>query len=274
MKTKLFIVLALLMSFTPIAKADITDARITELWVGRSGPDGTRDWLEVTNTGDTPIMTGDLGYDDSSPMLVTALILPNYELLPGESAVFLIDVDADNPTMFANAGIEFLSVWMPFDAPLDGGQADGGLSQNGDAANLLDAATGDLIDSFTYISDDTADQATMERIGEGDTDIRASVLGENGAFEAQTFIDEATGVEAVDSSGNTVVLVGSPGVFNGFAKITLGDVNCDGAVDLLDVQPFVALITNGAFSSKADINEDGTVDLLDVGPFVDLLSGP
>ncbi len=54
----------------------------------------------------------------------------------------------------------------------------------------------------------------------------------------------------------------------------LGDVNEDGAVDLLDVGPFVdALAGGGEFLCQADINGDGAVDLLDVGPFVDLLSG-
>lgn len=53
----------------------------------------------------------------------------------------------------------------------------------------------------------------------------------------------------------------------------LGDVDCDGAVTLLDVQPFIDLISNGEFSAKGDINGDGVVDLLDVAGFVDLLSG-
>ena len=53
----------------------------------------------------------------------------------------------------------------------------------------------------------------------------------------------------------------------------LGDVNCDGVVDLLDVGPFVDLITENEFSVKADINLDGAVTLLDVGPFVALLTG-
>lgn len=52
----------------------------------------------------------------------------------------------------------------------------------------------------------------------------------------------------------------------------LGDVNCDGTVDLLDVSPFVNVIISGDFEPKADINQDGTVDLLDVDPFIDLLS--
>ena len=55
--------------------------------------------------------------------------------------------------------------------------------------------------------------------------------------------------------------------------ILLGDVNGDGAVDLLDVAPFVDAITTGTFVPAADVNQDGSVDLLDVGPFVDLLVG-
>ena len=56
-------------------------------------------------------------------------------------------------------------------------------------------------------------------------------------------------------------------------EVLLGDINCDGAVNLLDVAPFVDLLSTGGFSEKADINQDGAVDLLDVQPFVNLLSG-
>ena len=54
--------------------------------------------------------------------------------------------------------------------------------------------------------------------------------------------------------------------------LLIGDVNCDGNIDLLDVAPFVDAITSSVFNSKADINFDGVVDLLDVGPFVELLT--
>ena len=53
----------------------------------------------------------------------------------------------------------------------------------------------------------------------------------------------------------------------------LGDVNCDGVIDLLDITPMVDLIVTGSFSIKADINQDGSVDLLDIEPFVELLTG-
>ena len=52
-----------------------------------------------------------------------------------------------------------------------------------------------------------------------------------------------------------------------------GDVNEDGWVNLLDVAPFVNILTGAApFNSNADITCDGSVNLLDVGGFIGLLS--
>ncbi len=56
-------------------------------------------------------------------------------------------------------------------------------------------------------------------------------------------------------------------------SIILGDVNGDGIVSLLDVDPFVEAIATSTFIPEADVNQDGIVNLLDVDPFVDLLSG-
>jgi hypothetical protein len=53
----------------------------------------------------------------------------------------------------------------------------------------------------------------------------------------------------------------------------VGDVNQDGAIDLLDVAPFVDSIGMTAYVCEADVNQDGSNDLLDVAPFVDLLAG-
>ena len=56
------------------------------------------------------------------------------------------------------------------------------------------------------------------------------------------------------------------------APVVLGDLNGDGVVNLLDVQPFIDAIANGSYDPAADINGDGADNLLDVGPFIDLLS--
>lgn len=54
----------------------------------------------------------------------------------------------------------------------------------------------------------------------------------------------------------------------------LGNLNGDDQVDLLDVAPFVDLLTNGNFRLQGDLNCDGNVNLLDVAPFVERLTNP
>ena len=61
-------------------------------------------------------------------------------------------------------------------------------------------------------------------------------------------------------------------IFVKYGQFKLGDVNQDGSVNLLDVNPFVALISAGGPSFEGDINCDGVVNLLDVNPFVQILS--
>ena len=58
---------------------------------------------------------------------------------------------------------------------------------------------------------------------------------------------------------------------DGVVEVLLGDVNLDGVVNLLDVQPFVVLLGSGEFQAEADVNQDGAVNLLDVDPFIGLL---
>ena len=54
---------------------------------------------------------------------------------------------------------------------------------------------------------------------------------------------------------------------------TLGDMNFDGVVDILDAAPFSDVLAEGKFQIEADINGDGTVNVLDVDPFVNLIVG-
>jgi hypothetical protein len=54
---------------------------------------------------------------------------------------------------------------------------------------------------------------------------------------------------------------------------TLGDVNLDGEVNGLDVDPFVGLVTGGTFQVEGDMNEDGVVNGLDVDPFATAVIG-
>ena len=53
----------------------------------------------------------------------------------------------------------------------------------------------------------------------------------------------------------------------------LGDLNGDGQVDGLDVEPFVDALLDGPFQAAADMNEDTVVNGLDVDPFVAAVIG-
>ena len=52
----------------------------------------------------------------------------------------------------------------------------------------------------------------------------------------------------------------------------LGDVNKDGAVNFLDISPFISVLAAGGFQAEADTNEDGEVSFLDISSFILLLS--
>jgi hypothetical protein len=62
-----------------------------------------------------------------------------------------------------------------------------------------------------------------------------------------------------------------------------GDLNCDGAIDAFDIDPFVLALTDpgayalaypGCDAALADCSGDGKVDAFDIDPFVELLTGP
>jgi probable HAF family extracellular repeat protein len=64
----------------------------------------------------------------------------------------------------------------------------------------------------------------------------------------------------------------------------VGDMNCDGAVDVFDIEGFVTgLVDPAAYAqrfpdcfadSAGDINQDAEFDAFDIEPFIELLSGP
>lgn len=52
----------------------------------------------------------------------------------------------------------------------------------------------------------------------------------------------------------------------------LGDVNTDGFINFLDIQPFIDLLSSATFQAEADINEDGEVNFLDIAGFIAILT--
>ena len=104
-----------------------------------------------------------------------------------------------------------------------------------------------------------------------------------GAVAYYDFEDDQTGTTAANAVD--VALSGlvntdgmpAPQVIEGIAPIVspflLGDVNQDGAVNFLDISPFILLLSSpGTFQVEADTNEDGDVNFLDISPFILILS--
>jgi len=54
--------------------------------------------------------------------------------------------------------------------------------------------------------------------------------------------------------------------------ILLGDVNRDGIINVLDITPFINVLSSGGFQIEADVNGDGVVNILDIMPFITALS--
>jgi hypothetical protein len=77
-----------------------------------------------------------------------------------------------------------------------------------------------------------------------------------------------------DQSGAELITTTIDNVrFTGGSDVLLGDVNFDGEVNGLDVDPFVDVLLNGPYQQEADMNLDAEVNGLDVDPFVAAVVG-
>ena len=55
------------------------------------------------------------------------------------------------------------------------------------------------------------------------------------------------------------------------SSLILGDVSMDGAVDFLDIAPFIGILRDGSFLEEADCNRDGVVNFSDIPAFIEIL---
>ena len=138
-----------------------------------------------------------------------------------------------------------------------------------DNANDIPNLPSAIIEAFYSFSDDRGDSWSDIVLTPAPFDSANDGFGDG-------FIGDYLGMAV---SGTTVwpcYLSTQDGVSNVFVhKITndflVGDINGDGAVNLLDVEPFVELVSSGEFDKAGDINGDGVVNLLDVAGFIKLL---
>ena len=92
---------------------------------------------------------------------------------------------------------------------------------------------------------------------------------------AASSVSDSSASPGIDGDQTDMSLPGAGAVyvFNDSAEsFVLGDANCDGTVNFLDIAPFVTALLNPEFDPKADVNRDSTDDFLDIVPFVGLLT--
>ncbi|MEM7627096.1 MAG: PEP-CTERM sorting domain-containing protein [Planctomycetota bacterium] len=184
------------------------DFQITEAYTGISGPDGTADWLEISNLGDAAGSLLGLAVDDESADFTAGGDLPDFTLTPGASVVVLIDLD---PGTTAAEIADFEAVWGT-GIDVIGVEGGGSFGGGGDAAVLLDGVDSP-VDFLVTPGDLSGLLATITDI-DGDGSSAGAILGFEGAFESNPFAND-------NFPGGTVTLVGSPGVVPEPASVAL-----------------------------------------------------
>jgi hypothetical protein len=191
-----------------IATADINDLRVTEIFAGQAGPDGTSDWFELTNYGNAAVSTAGLYYDDNSFSPTVNDALDALTLAPGESAVFLASWDDDFDSA-AEAISTFVAFWGLSGSGVQVGTVTGGagLGGGGDAVSIFDSnlASANLITSGAY--SDGEQRGTIDYAQVDPTKAFRTVADESFSSLSMPWVFESVGT----AGNNNQTLFGSPG---------------------------------------------------------------
>lgn len=207
------------------AAAGIVDLRVTELYAGVSGPNGTSDWIELTNTGPASVTTDGLFYDDDSFDPEKDDAFDSLSVASGESVVFLVSWEDDYAT--ASEAVDAFRAFWGIGASVQVATVDGGsgLEGGGDAAAVFDGNTAgaSLLTSAAYNSTQGGTRSTIH-YGSVNPAFRTAADGDlSDLSQAWTFESAGTAGDANET------LFGSPGV-----------VPTPGAVSMLGLAGLVA----------------------------------
>ena len=282
LKYSITFVMAAIVSFTSNSKADI------------DGFNMLLDWTLVQQDGGVPIGIGSDSIDITSGASQTRNVWHNKRLDIREfTASFTYRTIGTNSSNFSNSDVIFIVQNDSSGTSAEGGTGFEDISPSigvrirvrGDDTRIgffRNGSTGSGDEVLELIS--AIDQEIDVEITVSGNSITVTVSdGINEPFfqgfsldpsleESFGSINGFVGFGGATSAGGTRQRI-SNFQFDSVFDVMLGDLNQDGCVDLLDVAPFVELITSGVFQIEADINNDGAINLLDVAPFVNLLTG-
>ncbi|MEM9410168.1 MAG: FG-GAP-like repeat-containing protein [Planctomycetota bacterium] len=159
-----------------------------------------------------------------------------------------------------------------------------------DVCILLNNGDGSFADPMTFIEGRGTHIASADYDRDGDIDLAIAAGQEATLMINQGNLEFRSGFSVRIGDGENRIVFGDMDgdddldlvTSNRFADsisivfndcFLLGDINMDGRVDLLDIDPFVNLLRSGSYAEEADVNMDGAVNLLDIAPFFELFPG-
>jgi hypothetical protein len=151
----------------------------------------------------------------------------------------------------------------------------------------LDPGDGSVINSGGVFSGFSKPRIAIDGVGRVFLSNGAFDTGHVYAFDADLNLRWDTAVTNINiggpalGGGGTLIVCGIGDDVRAY-RTPRGDMNCDGAVNTFDIDPFVLALTDPAAYEMwygecvlmyADINADGAVNTFDIDPFVILLTG-
>lgn len=96
--------------------------------------------------------------------------------------------------------------------------------------------------------------------------------GAAGTFDQANYDSQFAVLDGLDEQSQKTALAGAFGFSTSTTDCILGDVDMNGVVEFLDINPFIGILTSNGFQCEADCDEDGMVTFLDIQPFIDILA--
>ncbi len=222
--------------------------------------------------------------DESTPTFINCTITGNTAAWNG-GAVFLNGFRGSGPT-FINCTIADNTAGRDGGGVFAGGFESGATVRNSiiwaNSGDQITGPGGDVIVRFSDVQGGFPGQGNIDDDplfvdpARGDYHIALGSPAINSGDPAFTPEPGGTDIDGQKRVWNGRVDMGS----DEFGSFAFGDLNCDGAIDALDIEPFlVALFEPGEYPGRfptcdielGDINADGAVNALDIEGFLNLL---
>ncbi|MEM9410712.1 MAG: FG-GAP-like repeat-containing protein [Planctomycetota bacterium] len=121
---------------------------------------------------------------------------------------------------------------------------------------------------FTLTAPNVPNGSKVSILLRSTADMKLEVTGSNSASSDREGADVDEAIEFTKSGNGDFTVT----ITNESPTLYLGDANLDGAVNLLDVDLFVSLLSNQQYETVVDMNGDGAFNLLDVDGFISVLA--